>query len=103
MNTSTTTRERITIDDPPERLLDLVAWARNTVESVPEEHRAGATIELVTEDGYSGPETRIEVRFTRPATVKSIVLNVGDQRASTGNVEQLRSTTDGKRGKISCY
>ena len=72
MNTSTTTRERITIDDPPERLLDLVAWARNTVESVPEEHRAGATIELVTEDGYSGPETRIEVRFTRPATVKEM-------------------------------
>ena len=72
MNISTTTRERITIDDPPERLLDLIEWARNTVESVPGEHRSGATIELVTEDGYNGPETTIEVRFTRPATEKEM-------------------------------
>ena len=72
MNINTATRERITVDDPPERLLDLVTWARNTVDLVPEEHRSGAVIELVTEDGYNGPETTIEVRFTRPATEREM-------------------------------
>ena len=53
---------------PPEAAEEFIAWFVGKVETIPEEHRATATIELTSASSYDCSFANVEISYSRPET-----------------------------------
>jgi hypothetical protein len=56
----------------PDKLSDAVTWLSNILESIPEEYRGAAKIDVDGFDSYDVSTARISVTYARPPTAEEI-------------------------------
>lgn len=56
----------------PSKLTEAVQWLQNILNTIPEEHRDTAYIEISSESDYDGHNPSIEISYTRPASPAEI-------------------------------
>ncbi len=76
-------------DWPPDNLVELIAWLKNKLSEIPEEHRGVATCEISSEGGDDWHMAHMDISYHREETEKEIEERLADEKQHRENRAKL--------------
>lgn len=80
--------EQYDADFPSSNLVEFISEFKRHLESIPEEFRSGAVVEIDATSSYDSYYAQIEITYTRPETAAEEAARLGDETARAHFLEQ---------------